>query len=38
VDAELQQVDLAGIRTEIDQAQRLATTLARGIPGAARLQ
>ena len=38
VDAELQQVDLAGVCTEIDQAQRLATTLARGIPGAARLQ
>jgi hypothetical protein len=38
VDAELQQVDLAGVRTEIEQAQRLVTTLARGIPSAARLQ
>jgi hypothetical protein len=35
VEAELRRLDLAGVRTEIDEARRLAATLARGAGGAA---
>ena len=38
VDAELRRVDLAGVDTDIDRAQRLATALVRGASGAARPQ
>ena len=38
VEAELRRVDLAGVDTDINRAQRLATALARGATGAARPQ